>query len=79
MHVLRHHFLRKFLKVVHLCHRCDGEASQMGIEDEWLCVGVADDADARVATFETIECRFELRAEIRTFEVMDGTDETLFF
>ena len=47
VHVLLQQLLRQGFDVVDLGHGDDGEAAQVGIDDQGLCVGVADDADAR--------------------------------
>ena len=46
----------------------------MGVDDDGLRVGVADDADALVAA-EVVELVLELRAEVVAFQRVDGAAE----
>ena len=74
-HVLGQQLARQFVYVDYLGHRTDGERPQVRVDYQWLCIGIADDADARLTAFETVECRLELGAKIRAFEVVNRADE----
>ena len=66
------------IDIVDFGHRDDGKAPQVGVNDERLRIGVADDADARGASLETAERALELGTEVRVFKVVYGTCETAF-
>jgi len=67
--------LHKIADVVDLCHRDDAELPQVGIENHWLGLIVADDADAQM-TLEFMELRLEFRPEIGIFQVVNGPGKT---
>ena len=78
VHVLVEQLLCKLLNVDDLCHRADGEASKVRIEDDGLCVGVANHADARRAALKSVERRLELGAEVRALQIVDGACKSFF-
>ena len=73
VHVFLKQLFGDFLKICNLCYGADCEASEVRVDDERLCVSVADYAYTRCATFEPVECRFELCPEIRAFQIVDRT------
>ena len=79
VHVLLKQLLGKFLQIRNLRNCADSETSEVWVDYERLCVSVADYANARCATFEPVECRFELSPEIRTLQIVDRACETLLF
>ena len=79
VHVLLKQLLGKFLQIRNLRYCADSETSEVRVKYKRLCVSVADYANARCATFEPVECRFELSPEIRTLQIVDRACETLLF
>ena len=75
MHVLVEEFTRELVDVHYLRHRADSKAPEVGVHDERLRIGVADDADSGCRPFELVERRLELGAEIRILEIVDGAHE----
>ena len=78
VHVLPEQLLFEFGNVDNLGHGDDGKTAEVGIEDDGLRIGVADDADAGV-TLELVELVLELGAEIGAFQVVNGTVEAAGF
>ena len=66
----------QLVNVVDFGHRADGELAEVRVDDDGLCVGVADNADAEVA-LKLIHAHFiaELSAEIGILDVVDRTVE----
>ncbi len=77
VHVLFEQVLSKFFLVYYLGHRANGKAPKMRIHDKWLSVSIADNTDARSSSLKTVERRFELRSEVRAFEVVDRAHKAL--
>ena len=66
--------LSQFLLVAYLRYGDDGEAAQVAVHEHGLRVGVADDADARLAC-ELVQFRLEACAEVGAFQVVDTAEE----
>ena len=66
--------LRDLLLIVDFRHGDDGESSEVGVHQEGLCVGVADDTYAR-ASLEFGEFLFEFRSEVVAFKAVDTSEE----
>ena len=75
VHVLLEQLGGQLFKVVDFGHRNNGELAQVRVDHDGLRVVVADDTDTGVA-LKTGELRFELGAEIRTFQAVDSPHET---
>jgi len=52
----------------------DGEAAEVGIDDNGLCICVADNAYAGIA-FKFIKLSFKLGSEICTFQIVNGANK----
>lgn len=76
VHVLPEQLLFELGDVDNLGHGDDGKTAEVGIENDGLRIGVADDADAGVA-LELVQLVFKLRTEISTFQIVDGAVETV--
>ena len=66
----------KLVQIIDLGHRADGKLAQVGVDDNGLSIGVADDANAFVASKLVYgHLIAELSAEISVLDVVDGTVE----
>ena len=62
----------KFIHVIDLGHRSDGKLAEMRVDDDRLCIRVADDTNAAVAS-KLVHGHLiaELSAEISVLDVVD--------
>ena len=77
VHVLTEKFFFQFLDIDYFSDCDNGEAPEVRIDDDRLCVCVANDADAGVS-FEFVEFSFKLGSEISTFQIVNGAYKTFF-
>ena len=52
------------------CYSDDCKFAEMAVDNDWLCIGVGDDAYAAVPG-EIVKLAFEFVAEIGVFDVVD--------
>ena len=76
MHVLLKQLFGQLLDIYNLCHSADCKSSEMRVYHKWLRIGVADYTNTRSTSLESVERRFELGAEIRILQIVDGADES---
>ena len=77
MHVLTEKFFFQFLDIDYFSDCDNGEAPEVRIDDDRLCVCVANDADAGVS-FKFVQFSFKLGSEISTFQIVNGAYKTFF-
>ena len=75
MHTLRQQLVGNFPLVIDLCHRYNGIAPQMGIDDDRLRVGIADDTQSLVP-MKRFQLILKARTEIVTFQRVDAAIKT---
>ena len=75
VHILIEKFIFQLLNIDNLCNGNNGEAAEVGIDDNGLCICVADNAYAGIA-FKFIKLSFKLGSEICTFQIVNGANKS---
>jgi hypothetical protein len=75
VHILIEKFFFQFLDICYFSDCNDGEAPEVRIDNDRLCVCVADNTDSGIA-FEFVKLSFKLGSEIRTFQIVNGANES---
>ena len=77
VHILAEKFVFQLLDIGYFCDGNNGEAAEVRVDNDRLCVCVTDDADTGVS-FKIVQFTLELGSEIGTFQIMNGTDKPFF-
>ena len=75
VHILVEKVFFQFLDIRYFSNCDDGEAAEVGIDDNGLCICVADNAYAGIA-FKFIKLSFKLGSEICTFQIVNGANKS---
>ena len=76
MHFLFEQVGNQIVLVVDLANGADCKSTEVRIDEQWLCIGIGDDTNARVAT-KLVQLVFELRAEVRVGDIVNASFEAV--
>lgn len=75
VHIFTEELFFQFLDISYFSNSNNGEAPEMRIDNDRLCICVANNADSSIS-FEFVQFSFKFGSKISTFQIMNRTDKT---